>query len=235
MSFFKFAFLALGEILLLFIGIFLALQAENWNEAKKEKELETFSLHALYDEMKLNDIDLKKAIHYHKRAKEALAILMTISPENCSAFPNHYLDSLLAEAQWAWTFNPRMGVVKSIISTGQIKNVQNPALRMFITSFEDITNDSQEESLVNNKLITDQYIPLVNQYVGEGNRGKYLGFPLKESRFKSNYKKLFTKREFESLIAYMYVWRVDQESEETELNNQIEKGLKILEQEVSPH
>jgi hypothetical protein len=228
----QYILLALGEIILVFIGIFLALRVDNWNETKKERELEIFSLNALYSEMVLNEGDLKKTMEYHQRSTKALDILMTINVENYTTFSTKSIDSLLAEAQWAWTFNPRMGVVKSIISTGQIKHITNTDLRIFITSFEDMINDSQEESEMNNKLIIEQFIPLVNQYVGEGNRGKYLGFDLTDSKFKSNYKGLFSNREFESLVTYMYVWRADQQTEEIEVCNRIVTGLKILEQEL---
>jgi hypothetical protein len=229
---FQFILIAIGETLLLFLGLFLALQVENWREAKNDRELEMFSLNALNDEMQFNKEELNLAMEYHARSRKALEILMTITLENYTILPSRTIDSLLAEAQWAWTFNPRMGVIKTIISTGQIKNIHNQDLRMFITSFEDLINDSQEESAMNNKLIIEQYIPIVNQYVGEGNRGKYLGFNVKESRFKSNYIDLFSNRELESLLAYMYVWRVDQQTEEKIVYGQIVKGLEVLEREL---
>ncbi len=223
---------AMGEIVLVVIGILIALSINNWTEKKKDLELETFALNSLYNELSANEIELKEAMEYHGRSTRALAKLMTIDSENYRSYTPATLDSLLGEAQWAWTFNPKMGVIKSILATGQIKNIKNPELRTFITSFEDMVDDGREESETNNKLIIEQFMPLVNTYVGEGNRGKHLGFDLKQSRFESNYQDLFSNREFESLIAYMFLWREDQQSEELEAYENIRNGLNILAREL---
>ena len=231
----KYLLYAIGEIVLVVIGILIAWTISTWNERKKDRELEVFALNSLYEELSGNEKELKKTMEYHQRSTGALVRLMTIDSENYETFPNATLDSLLAEAQWAWTFNPKMGVIKSILSTGQIKNIHNPELRMFITSFEDMVDDGREESAMNNKLIVEQFVPLVNRYVGEGSRGKYLGFDVKESRFEPNYRDLFSNREFESLIAYMILWRQDQQSEEIEVHKSILTGLSILEEELKKY
>lgn len=228
----KYLLYATGEILLVVIGILIALQINNWNEKRKDKEMEVFALNSLYVELQANEKELKETMEYHQRSISALTALMDIDDTNYITFTGATLDSLLGEAQWAWTFNPKMGVIKSIISTGQIRNIRNADLRSFITSFEDMVEDSREESDMNNKLIIEQFMPLVNQYVGEGSRGRKLGFALKESRFESNYRELFSNREFESLVAYMHLWREDQLSEEIEAYNNIAEGLKILKAEL---
>lgn len=228
----KYLLYAFGEIVLVVIGILIALTISTWNEKKKERELELFTLTSLYEELSANEKELKKTMEYHHRSTQALATLMTIDSENYASYPQGALDSILGEAQWAWTFNPKMGVIKSILSTGHIKNINNGELRMFITSFEDMVDDGREESAMNNKLIVEQFMPLVNRYVGEGSRGRYLGFDLKESRFEPNYRDLFSNREFESLIAYMYLWRQDQQSEEIDAHRSLVEGLGILEEEL---
>ncbi len=231
----KYLLYAVGEIVLVVIGILIALSVNTFNEKKKDRELEAFTLHSLYDELSANEKELQKTMEYHHRSTQALATLMTINSENYASYPKGALDSILGEAQWAWTFNPKMGVIKSIIATGQIRNIQNEELRMFITSFEDMVDDGREESAMNNKLIVEQFMPLVNRYVGEGSRGRYLGFDLKESRFEPRYGELFSNREFESLVAYMFLWREDQRSEEVEAYANILSGLRILEEELKQY
>jgi hypothetical protein len=231
----KYLLYAIGEIILVVIGILIALSVNTWNEKKKDRQLEAFTLNSLYNELSANEKELKKTMEYHRRSTQALATLMTIDHENFASLPPAMLDSILGEVQWAWTFNPKMGVIKSIISTGQLRNIRNSELRAFITSFEDMVDDGREESETNNKLIIEQFMPLVNRYVGEGSRGKYLGFDLKESRFEPRYLELFENREFESLIAYMFLWREDQQTEEAETYNSILSGLRILEEELKKY
>ena len=55
----KYVLYAIGEILLVMIGILLALQVNNWNEAKKNKREESYYLQELYNDFQVNKEMLK--------------------------------------------------------------------------------------------------------------------------------------------------------------------------------
>ncbi|GAH07140.1 unnamed protein product, partial [marine sediment metagenome] len=62
----KYARYAIGEILLVVVGILIALQINNWNEEnKKSKEVNEY-LTNLLREFKINQEDLKANVEYHK-------------------------------------------------------------------------------------------------------------------------------------------------------------------------
>ena len=85
---------AIGEIILVMIGILLALQVNNWNEYKKAKEKETHALNEIISDLdhniqQLTDIKIRK-INSLNSAKNSLNIIIDVL-ENKKA----YNDSLI--------------------------------------------------------------------------------------------------------------------------------------------
>jgi hypothetical protein len=149
----KFLTYAIGEIFLVVIGILLAVEINTWNEARKDRETEQSLLKGLLIEMKGNRDELVKTMAYHERSQHAAKKIMQIYQSDFRQFKGNVLDSTLAEVQWCWTFDPRLGVLNSIKNTGKINVIQNPEIQSFITSFEEVANDSREESLTIKSLI----------------------------------------------------------------------------------
>lgn len=59
----KYLLYALGEILLVVIGILIALQINNWNEERKEQKLGVVVLHDIQDNILRNNVLIQEAIH----------------------------------------------------------------------------------------------------------------------------------------------------------------------------
>ncbi len=228
----KFFMYVIGEIILVVIGILLALQVDNWNEERKTRTEEQTLLKGLKKEMTDNSTQLIKVISYNKRSQEAAQKLLEIFPVDYRQFKSNVLDSLLAEVQWTWTFNPRLGILNSIKSNGKIEAIQNLSIEEFITSFEEMANDSEEESLIIRSIIVDKYALLVSKYVSLKLRAKYLGYPISDSKFKSDYASLFNDREVESLLSYIYIWREDEKQELNKLHAIILKNIAIVENDI---
>ena len=58
----KYVLYAIGEILLVMIGILLALQVNNWNEERKIQIIEREYLYALQQEFNYNLIELERVV-----------------------------------------------------------------------------------------------------------------------------------------------------------------------------
>ena len=223
----------IGEIFLVVIGILLAVEINNWNEGRKDRETEQLLLRGLRKEMLGNRDELVKAMSYHQRSEGAVKKLIQIYKGDYRQHTSRELDSLFAEVQWAWTFDPRLGVLNSIKTTGKINIIRNPKLQSFISSFEEVANDSREEALTIKSLIITQFLPVVNQYISANERDKYLGVKnMDGSKFSSDYKGLFNDRAAESIIAYIYFWRIDEREEEEGVLAQINEGISIVDGEI---
>ena len=109
---------AIGEILLIVIGILLALQVNNWNQIKIEQKKELKALTDLSKEFKLN----KKRISIKQYSRVSIVPKLenyikqiSTGESNYSSFKDFHLNQFL----FGMT-NPSNGVIDALISSGEI-------------------------------------------------------------------------------------------------------------------
>lgn len=225
---------AVGEIVLVVIGILMALEVNNWNETRKSRSTEYFLIWNLLQEMNSNYEQLDRVLEYNTRSFRAAKDLIGFYNESKPYSSIRQIDSSLTQLQWAWTFNPQIGVLKSIQASGELSTIQKDSLRFFIASYVDMANDVLEEQMLLRELIVKEYIPLVNQYVSLNDRLPYLGseYGVGESKFDPDYAGLFGDRQLESLIAYIHTWRLDELEESRNLKAHMADFIAMLGSEL---
>jgi hypothetical protein len=230
----RYAIYALGEVVLVFVGVLVALQVSNLNETRNQRQTEQFLLKSLQKEMMANQERLGEAMSYHSKSREAAKKIIEIYNGNHPGEDYQEIDSLLALIQWAWTYDPSMGALNSIKMSGHLNSVQNSDLRTMITNYEDLIKDTKEENKILQDLIIEKYIPAVNQYIPLSRRAKYLGedYEIVQSAFPSDYEGLFRDRSIEGVISYIYIWRIDEFTEEKQLEKVMEDFIFILDKEI---
>jgi hypothetical protein len=230
----KFLNYAFGETMVIIFGVLIALQVSNWNENRQLRQVEQLLLKGLHLEMKDNVEQLNEAMHYHTISRDAANLMLMFYNGDKKYSRHEVIDSTLSNLQWAWTYNPSIGALNSIKTSGHLNSVRNSALRNLITKYEDLYLDAQEESKIIQDMIINQYIPSVNKYVSFSQKAKYLGkdYEVGESAFPPDYEGLFRDRDLESLISYIYAWRIDEKKEETKLSEMMQEFIRILEKEL---
>ena len=126
---------AIGEIILVVIGILVALQINNWNEFNKMQLQEQEILKGLKTEFNINQVRLVYVMQTSEQAIENGNKLITYFNQDIRKIPERKLDSLLYNFQQVWTFNPRKGLLNSIITSGQINLISNVELKNHLASF----------------------------------------------------------------------------------------------------
>ncbi len=156
---------ALGEIVLVMVGILLALQVSNWNQERIGKQKEQLLLNALHDEFMENKTQLDTVVSYHEKALKATQYMISqfpIDPETID------LDTL-AKRTFYWgyrfTFNPSQGVIRSLVNTSSFDIISNEELRFLLVGWEDVLADYQEEEIVAAEALRFQYGPAISQEV----------------------------------------------------------------------
>lgn len=111
---------AVGEIILVVIGILIALQINNWNENTKKNKLKTSYISSLIDDYTKDTIQLNKSIAYNKLALQELdSIVETFSSDTLKLDDFiSYFKSFSRAIRIENTFNTNSFNV--LISTGNI-------------------------------------------------------------------------------------------------------------------
>ena len=136
---------AIGEIILVMIGILLALQVNNWNQQRMAAQKEQLLLEALHDEFVENKTQLEKVIASHELAMASTQYVIAqfpIDPKKIN------LDTFYEKKNdWArsYTFNPSQGVIRSLVNTSSFELISNTELRRLLVSWEDVLADYKEE------------------------------------------------------------------------------------------
>lgn len=150
---------AIGEIILVMIGILLALQVSNWNQSRIAKDKELLLLNALHEEFLENKTQLETVVSYHRRALAATQYMISqfpIDPETID------LDTLTNRTNgWGYrfTFNPSQGVIRSLVNTSSFELVSDPELRRLLVSWEDVLADYQEEEEIAAEALKSKLAP----------------------------------------------------------------------------
>ena len=119
---------AIGEIVLVVIGILIALQINNWNEFKKARAVEINYLENLKADLILEDKNIETFSLYHfEKAKSCTYLLNTTIPktlEDVVSYTNQY------ENVFYWFgFVPNNNTFKELLSSGNLSLIKNDAIK----------------------------------------------------------------------------------------------------------
>ena len=156
---------AIGEIVLVVIGILIALQINNWNGNLKQQQKEHILLTELNKEFRANKIQLDSVLLYHKRSKKSNDYLLSRLPIKDVSQEN--LDSLSYNMWYNgdnYTFNPSNGVTSSIMNSTSINIISNNELRQLLIGWNDVLLDYQEEEEIAMNNYHDQLKPFEKKY-----------------------------------------------------------------------
>jgi hypothetical protein len=226
---------ALGEILLVMIGILLALQVNTWNENRKLNTQEFKLLESLQREFMFNkeelDRSIKKAQIIQKRCETILKNTgnreMKLSEYESDSLINYGLLNII-------TFDASNGILSDMINSGKIQLIKNEKLKNYLSNWNGFLNDVKEDETwaVNERnSITYPFLYKNSNYVnitqggGENNRIT--------SGFNTDYKDIYGFPEFENLVNSHWIWNRKNEQNYKRLKSRIEEIITLCKDEIS--
>ncbi|SFR34816.1 hypothetical protein SAMN04490243_0891 [Robiginitalea myxolifaciens] len=134
-KFSKYLLYALGEILLVVIGILIALQINNWNEERKARDDEKATIRSLKLEFEKNLTDLGASIENVRDIKAAGELLLQhTGPGYTDGDIN--ADSLISFTQRMVVWDPSLYTLSSIKNSGQLATLSNEELKLKLIEWE---------------------------------------------------------------------------------------------------
>ena len=150
---------AIGEIVLVVIGILIALQINNWNEERKMSIREMSYLDNLLSDMKADSIMLDEIItdqkKYLERTQKLISLVNNYYPENIKKFDSIYKYQIQGNP----TFFPNAGTYQSLILGGNLDVISLNILKGSLTNLY----EHYYQRLKYNGTIFDQKILNFNQ------------------------------------------------------------------------
>lgn len=157
---------ALGEIFLIVIGIFVAVQLNNLNQGSQNKKLETNYLHGILENL---DQDINSLIS-HARVQtyklDVLTILVKAFSDEYIRADRHLLKHALSEAYGIYDFDPQRNIFDGMKSAGNTHVIESPEILNNIQKYY-VQSEAvvKTEALYNEQIIGHQrhiFIHMIN-------------------------------------------------------------------------
>jgi hypothetical protein len=149
-KFTKYLFYALGEIILVVIGILIALAINNANQKRLTEKNEVTYLMGLKEEFQTSKLKLKELIAVNQNNYNgAKKILEYAGDPSAAPSEEEFSKVLYSTFSTDIAFNPNSSLLQEIINSGNLKNLSNPQLRIQLTNWVSTIEDirRQEEEL----------------------------------------------------------------------------------------
>ena len=154
---------AIGEILLVVIGILIALQINNWNEEKKDANTEKQILNNLYQEFVTNTKLANDIIKINNNVTISCVSLMNLSLNGYDTTIN--TDSLLYHALEGRPFMPSNNIYTEIINTGKIELIRNDKIKNLLFEYNRMLDNNKSTYALFEKWLEEQILPYLSNHI----------------------------------------------------------------------
>ncbi|MDX1472197.1 MAG: DUF6090 family protein [Flavobacteriaceae bacterium] len=156
----KYMLYAIGEIILVVIGILIALQINNWNEDRKQSKRRNIIMEELKKDFLYNKQQLSDNHSKHRNTYQDLKKVLEFFPIN-DASPLDSIASYFKNGNiFSWyTYNPRSGTVNSLITTSSFEIIEDRELRSLLVGWAGLVDDYTEDEIIANEFLSQYLIP----------------------------------------------------------------------------
>ena len=226
---------AIGEIILVVIGILIALQINNWNENQQLTKVENSTLKALLGEFEANRNSIKS--YQDSIIKKKLfgdSLRLEIGPK-MSRLTIDEVNRLIGEISTTDKCKVSIDILGDIQSSGKLNLMTNEEIRRSISKWSTLRKELEGEENDWAQEFSNQFIPYTNKWVlwddidYQFNRNDSGYF---KSRFNIDPRLILQKPEFSNIVAIQY-WRIARVKRRTDsLLVNTDKLLTLIKQEL---
>lgn len=129
---------AIGEIVLVVIGILIALEVNNWNNERKDLKKENYYLKSIKTSIQLSQNELKRVIDDAETiSSSADTLFVLLTYKNYNGFKDHFLDSLIFNAGDYSIMSLNDGGIQEILNTGSLDIIRDEQVRVILASWNE--------------------------------------------------------------------------------------------------
>lgn len=198
-KFSKYLLYALGEIILVVIGILIALRINNWNEDRKLFQEEKATIASLKLEFEKNKVNLEGDMAAIQNVINSCNRLLEHTGPDYEYGSLQAVDSLVSMTSRMSVWDPSLYTLGNIKNSGKLSNLSNEELKVLLIEWETFYANLLDWG--------DFYVQRGNSYFdylleNSLNRNLFSGdpFQLSPSKFDRNNEELLRKPDFENYI-----------------------------------
>ncbi len=231
-KFSKYLIYAIGEILLVVIGILIAIQLnESRNNSFKHKQKENI-LKTLQLEFQSNLSQLDTVLYYNQKIINAYPKVIEQIKSQHIVTDEKKVREMITDLAYTWSFNSSNGSLRSGISSGEIHLINSNRLIELLFSWEDVVKDSYEEA---NQLRTHQYgaMHIYQDYFRIGDLWAGIFSGLDSRNYTPDFQGLFKDISFADYASIRFIYSTDYVTELNVLKSQNLEIMELIDQELS--
>lgn len=237
-KFSKYLFYAIGEIILVVVGILIALKVNNWNQDRKAGLEEQMMLINLRQEFQLSLEELKKKNFQRNKVLESNYSLTEIILDK--DFSNTIrIDSLLEKSIFVPTYNGKSGALDLTINSGKFNLLKNETLKEKLLAWPSRVENTIEDEAIHVSFIWEEVVPLYRRYVRFNKITRSAGQRIsnhiakRQGNMEDDYEGLFINPEFESILYQIEYFAVIEIVVSEELMEHAEQILSLIDKELN--
>ena len=234
-KFSKYLLYAIGEIILVVIGILIALSINNWNENRKNSIEEKAILENLLENLKLSKTQSELLISEETALKQRLIQILGISSKMPNITSEIIPDSIFKNAVWELQSDqPTFNAYNNLKSTNKLNLIKNKNINEKFTELEfrqNKLNDILDDRLKVHQIRVDDimendinFIPLVKSNIPEINI---------ENEPKNNFSQLLKIKRIRNLLGMKLTFTQDVIDSRENLDKEIKGLISLIEEELS--
>jgi hypothetical protein len=201
---------AIGEVILVVIGILIALSINNWNNKRLESSKEQFFLKNLQSDFKANIIEFNRVYKSSAEAYVASNNLLEIIKANDAILNNVEIEALINTIiNNFFSLDLTDGSINEIINTGSLNIIKDQRLRSQLSNWSQTMNDMNDDIKITFDYLFNKLIPSLK----DKSLLRNIGIPqriientglsqISKSNFKIDYSKTIMNYEFENQIYF---------------------------------
>ena len=189
------------EFVIVVVGVFVGLQAQDWSTARAEQKAERAAIERLIVEYKSNLELLNSDIELSRRTMEASDRLLTmISPEPAVIAADRALAQTILDCLTNPKFVPILGTTNSLVASGGLQLIGDPEIQRRLTQWPSTAQELIEWEEIERHHGEELILGLTYDYLSWPNLLNLLDDSNPSSKLESDYQGLFSDKRFEGLL-----------------------------------
>lgn len=207
-KFSKYLIYAIGEIILVVIGILIALQVNNWNEERKAHNEAKKITQELNSEFSNNRKVLEDRIRDLKVANNYVKLVLSFMNKEEAKIQEANIDSIISKSLKYGNYNPANSTIRELISSGKLNLITNNSTKESLFKWLQLLEDADEDFKNQDQQATSLLIPFLYKNISMQNLNTYNNMEVDRNSelFDGNYNKIFNDLEFENLYQGKLFW-----------------------------